>query len=75
VPEANKVGKLRDRGYMDLGYSGFVNDVDMKKEWMPQPRATWVDFPGKRRPSRMMTKKSMYMLETKALYNYQRNKE
>jgi hypothetical protein len=60
---------------MDLGYSGFVNDVDMKKGWMPQPRATWVSFPGKRRPSRMTTKKAMYMLETRALYNYQRNKE
>jgi hypothetical protein len=51
------VGKLRDCGYMDLGYSGFVNDVNMKKGWMPQPRATWVAFPGKRRPSRMTTKK------------------
>jgi hypothetical protein len=69
------VGKLRDSGYMDLGYSGFFNDVDMKKGWMPQPRVTWVSFPGKRRPSGMMTKKTMYMLETRALYNYQRNKE
>jgi hypothetical protein len=25
------VGKLRDHGYMDLGYLGFVNDVNMKK--------------------------------------------
>jgi hypothetical protein len=29
------VGKLRDRGYMDLGYSGFVNDGDMKKGGCP----------------------------------------
>jgi hypothetical protein len=40
VPEANKLEKLRDHGYMDLGYSGFVGDVKMKKEWMPQPRET-----------------------------------
>jgi hypothetical protein len=69
------VGKLRDHGYMDLGYSRLVNDVNMKKGWMPQPRVTWVALPGKRRPSRMMTKKAMYMLETRALYNYQSNKE
>jgi hypothetical protein len=50
------VGKIRDRGYKDLGYLGFVNDVGMKKRWMPQPRETWVALPGKRRPSRMMTK-------------------
>jgi hypothetical protein len=37
-----------------------------KKGWMPQPRATWVDFPGKRRSSWMMTKK-IYMLERRAL--------
>jgi hypothetical protein len=24
----NKVDKLRDHGYMDLGYSGFMNDVE-----------------------------------------------
>jgi hypothetical protein len=51
------VGKLRDCVYMDLEYSGFVNDVDMKKGGMRQPRVTWVSFPGKRRPSRMMSKK------------------
>jgi hypothetical protein len=49
VPEANKVGKLRDRGYMDLGYSGFVNDVCMKKGWMPQPRVTWVSLIGEKK--------------------------
>jgi hypothetical protein len=32
---------------MDLGYLGFMNDVDMKKERIPQPRTTWVSFPGK----------------------------
>jgi hypothetical protein len=50
------VGTLRDHGYMDLGYSGFVNDVDMKKGWMPQPRETWVSLTGKIIPSRMTTK-------------------
>jgi hypothetical protein len=47
MPEAKKVDKLRDHGYMELGYSGFVNDVVMKREWMPQPRATWVALPRK----------------------------
>jgi hypothetical protein len=50
------VEKLKDHGYMDLGYSRFVNDVCMKKDWIPQPRETWVAFAGKRRPLRMMTK-------------------
>jgi hypothetical protein len=40
-----KVGKLKDRGYMDLGYLEFMNNVSMKKEWMPQPRATCVSLP------------------------------
>jgi hypothetical protein len=75
VPEANKVDKLRDHGYMDLGYSGFVNDVGMKREWMPQPRATWVAFPGKKKAIKGDDEKDKYMLETKAFYNYQRNKE
>jgi hypothetical protein len=57
VSEANKVDKLRDHGYMNLGYLGFMNDVGMKREWIPQPRATWVSFPEKRRPSRVMMKK------------------
>jgi hypothetical protein len=48
MPEAKKVDKLKDHWYMYLGYSRFVNDVSMKREWMPQPRATWVDFPGKK---------------------------
>jgi hypothetical protein len=26
------VGKLRDSGYMDLGYLGFFKDIDMKKK-------------------------------------------
>jgi hypothetical protein len=69
------VGKIRDHGYMGLGYSGFVKDVDMKKGWMPQIRATWASLLGKRRPSGMRTKNSMYMLETRDLYNYQRNKK
>jgi hypothetical protein len=56
VLEANKVDKRRDRGYMDLGYSGFMNGVRTKREWIPQPRATWVFFLGKRRPSRVMMK-------------------
>ena len=47
--EAKKVGKLKDLGYMDLGYSGFVKDVDMKKRWMPQPRETWVSLLGKKK--------------------------
>ena len=29
--EAEKVGKLRESGYMNLGYTGFFNDGDMKK--------------------------------------------
>jgi hypothetical protein len=57
VRKANKRGKIRDHGYRDLGYSGFVNDVSRKKGWMPQPRETWFSFPGKRRPSRMTKKK------------------
>jgi hypothetical protein len=69
------VGKLKDHRYMDLGYLGFVKDVGMKKWWRPQQRVTSVSFLGKRRPSRMMTKINRYMLETRALYNYQRNKE
>jgi len=69
--EAEKVGKLRDHGYMDFGYLRFVKDVYMTKGWMPQPMVTWASFPGKRSPSRMMTKKDMYMLETWDLYNYQ----
>jgi hypothetical protein len=48
VPKANKVDKLIDHGYMDLGYSRFMNDVGKKKEGMPQPRATWVTFSGKK---------------------------
>jgi hypothetical protein len=47
VPEDNIVEKLRDHGYMDLGYLGFVNDFRMKKKWIPQPRETWVALPGK----------------------------
>jgi hypothetical protein len=43
--------------YMDLGYSGFVNDVGVKKGWIPQPRETWIYLMGKRRSSRMTTKK------------------
>jgi hypothetical protein len=36
------------RGTCILGYSGFVNDVGMKKgEWIPQPRETWVALLGK----------------------------
>jgi hypothetical protein len=41
------VDKLIDHGYRDLGYSGFMNNVEMKKEWMPQTRVTWVSFLGK----------------------------
>jgi len=75
MPEANKVGKIIDRGYMDLEYSRFFNDVDMKKGWMPQPRATWVSLLRKNKAIEYDDEKAMYMLETKALYNYQRNKE
>jgi hypothetical protein len=42
------VGKHRDREYMDLGYLGFVNNVGVKKRWMPQPSATWVVLLGKK---------------------------
>jgi hypothetical protein len=49
VSKAKKVEKLKDHGYMDLGYLGFVNDVCMKKGWMPQPRATWVSLIGKKK--------------------------
>jgi hypothetical protein len=56
MPKDNKVEKLKDHGYMDLGYSGFTNDVSMKREWIPQPRATWVAFPRKKRPSRVRMK-------------------
>jgi hypothetical protein len=59
VVEAEKVGKLRDRGYMDLGYAGFFNNVYMEKGGMPQPRETWVSFPAKIRLSGMMTKKKL----------------
>jgi hypothetical protein len=41
------VEKLNDHGYIDLGYSGFFNDVGMKKDWMPQPREIWVALLGK----------------------------
>jgi hypothetical protein len=75
VPEANKVEKLRDHGYMDLGYLGFLNDVNMEREWMPQPRETWVDFTRKKKAIKGDDEKSKYMLETKTFYNYQRNKE
>jgi hypothetical protein len=34
-------------GTWTVGYSGFVNDVGMKKEWIPQLRETWVALPGK----------------------------
>jgi hypothetical protein len=73
--EDNKLDKLRDHGCMDLGYSGFVNDVGMKREWMPQPRETWVALPGKKKAIKGDGKKVKYMLETKDFYNYQRNKE
>jgi hypothetical protein len=57
VLEANKVEKLIDHGYMDLGYSGFMNDVRMKKDWMPQLRATWVAFLGKKKVTKGGDKK------------------
>jgi hypothetical protein len=75
VPEANKVEKLRDHGYMDLGYSGFVNNVGIKREWMPQPRATWVTLPGKKNSIKGDDEKDKYMLEIEDFYNYQRKKE
>jgi hypothetical protein len=31
VEEANKVDKIKDHGYMDLGYLGFMNDVSVNK--------------------------------------------
>jgi hypothetical protein len=42
MPESKKVDKITDHGYMDLGYFRFMNYVGMKREWIPQPRATWV---------------------------------
>jgi hypothetical protein len=46
-----------------------------KKKWMPQPRVTWVALPGKKMVIEDDDQKPMYMMETRALYNYQRNKE
>jgi hypothetical protein len=41
---------LEMRGTWTMGYSWFMNDVRMSKgEWMPQPRATWVAFPEKKK--------------------------
>jgi hypothetical protein len=56
VPEANKVSKLRDHGYMDLGYSGFVNNVGKKKRVDAPTKGDMGCFARKIRPSRMMTK-------------------
>jgi hypothetical protein len=56
VPKAKKVEKLRDHGYMDLGYLRFMNNVGMKKEWMPQTRETWVSLSGEIRSAGVMTK-------------------
>jgi hypothetical protein len=48
---ARGLTKWKNSGIGDtwiLGYSGFVNDVGMKKgEWILQPKATWVALPGK----------------------------
>jgi hypothetical protein len=75
VPKANKVDKLRDHGDMDLGYLGFVNEFGMKREWMPQPRETWVSLLGKMNSIKGDGEKAKYMPKTKDFYNYQRNKE
>jgi hypothetical protein len=52
---------------MELGCLGFVNDVGMKKEWIPQPRATWFALPGKKTTIKDDEEQAMDMLETKAL--------
>jgi hypothetical protein len=70
----NKVDKLRDHGYMDLGYSGFMNDVGMKKSGCPNQGRHGLLFQEKK-AIKGDDKKAKYMLETKAFYNYQINKE
>jgi hypothetical protein len=49
VPKANTVKKIRDHGYIDLGYSGFVNNVGMNREWMPPTKGDMGCFAGKKK--------------------------
>jgi hypothetical protein len=69
------VGKLIDRGYMDLGYSGFFNVFNVKKGVDAPTKGDMSLFSIKRKAIKDDDKKSMDMLETKAFYNYQKNKE
>jgi hypothetical protein len=57
VPEANEAEKLRDHGYMELGYLGFVNDVSVKRVDSPTKGDMGCFARKKKRPSRMTTKK------------------
>jgi hypothetical protein len=50
------VDKLRDHGYVELGYSGFVNDVGMKKSGCPNQGRCGLLCPGKIRSSGVMAK-------------------
>jgi len=67
--------KLEIMGIWNLDSQGLWMMSMWTKGWMPQPRVTWVALPRKRRPFKDDDEKYMYMLETKDLYNYQRNKE
>jgi hypothetical protein len=60
---------LEIRGTWILGYSGFMNDVKMRKgEWIPQPKGEMGCVSRKRSSSRVI-------LETEDFYNYQINKQ
>jgi hypothetical protein len=52
------VDKLIDQGYMDFGILRVLKRCRNQGEWIPQPRATWVALPGKRRSSGVMTNKT-----------------
>jgi hypothetical protein len=75
MPEAYKVEKLRDHGYMDLGYSGFVNGVGIIKKVDAPTKGDMGFFARENKAIKGDNEKAKYMLETKDFYNYQRNKE
>jgi hypothetical protein len=60
---------------MDLGYLGFVNDVNMKKRVDAPTKGDMGCFAREKKAIKDDDEKAMYMLETKDFYNYQRNKE
>jgi hypothetical protein len=66
MPEDKKVKKLRYHGYMDLGYSRFVNHGSMKREWIPEQREKLVALLEKKKASKGDDEKAKYMLETYA---------